>query len=463
MAEVLNALYVGTFATDATAKTYINSTQFYTDNGFKNAADVPWTAMFYLNSVIGGYRIWTGAAWDDFGAGSGGVITGIKHVAKNGNDTLGDGSIAKPYLTVQKGITETGAGGSVLVGPGTYTETITILDAVNIEEMVKGTVTISGTVAAGPVVLVQPTTADIIVRISCSIVNLSGAAPAATALHVDNDTLPVGDVLVIFRGETLDGQAAGTGLRVVGDGTNTEVTQVILEGVRDLGGGIICVLEVATDYLRYNNVTFDGGLAAWQTISGTAGRVIIANCLQAAAAANEVINFGNATATGVTLSIVSSVLSGTLNLNNLAGTGSVILSAGAHIAEIVSTQVNQRMQRWLGGDDILLSLYRVDANAVDATIIYTPPVGQFISPYQARTINTIIGGATGVTLNYQYNGTGAQSVVAAVGVAAIAAGVVNETVVQDWFSNATPLTFEIIAGSGVAGERISVEVVAKVS
>ena len=52
MAEVPNALYVGTFATDATAKTYINSTQFYKDTGFKNAADVPWTAMFYLNSVM---------------------------------------------------------------------------------------------------------------------------------------------------------------------------------------------------------------------------------------------------------------------------------------------------------------------------------------------------------------------------------------------------------------------------
>ena len=58
MAQLLNAIYVGEFADDAAAKTYINSTQFLKDVGFKKATDVPWTGMFYRNTATCDFRIW---------------------------------------------------------------------------------------------------------------------------------------------------------------------------------------------------------------------------------------------------------------------------------------------------------------------------------------------------------------------------------------------------------------------
>ena len=62
--------------------------------------------------------------------------TNVYYVSKNGSDSTGDGSIGKPYLTIQQAITtaETGALPSVanpatiLIGPGNYTENLTMTD-----------------------------------------------------------------------------------------------------------------------------------------------------------------------------------------------------------------------------------------------------------------------------------------------------------------------------------------------
>ena len=58
--------------------------------------------------------------------GAGNPLDNLLWVAKNGNDTTGDGSSGKPYLTITKALTEiTTAGQTILVAPGTYTETLT--------------------------------------------------------------------------------------------------------------------------------------------------------------------------------------------------------------------------------------------------------------------------------------------------------------------------------------------------
>ena len=54
------------------------------------------------------------------------LIPNVKYVAKSGNDSTGDGSFAKPYLTVQAAIDASASGGTVIVYPGTYAENITI-------------------------------------------------------------------------------------------------------------------------------------------------------------------------------------------------------------------------------------------------------------------------------------------------------------------------------------------------
>jgi len=464
MAQVINTIYVGEFATDAAAKTYINSTQFLKDAGFKKAADVVWTATFYLNTTIGGFRIWTGTVWDFFGAGYGGDITGIVYVAKNGDDALGDGSITQPYLTVQAGITALGVGGgAVLVGPGTYTEQLALTTSVDIIEMTPGTVTIQETAIGGAVITVTPPATDIIVRIKCSVVNLSNASAADMAIHVNN-VAGLGTGLVFISGaDTISGGAAGQFLRVTGDNAaQTEFTRVILEDCEHLIGAFASVLEAATDVVRFNNCLYEGGNAAWMDVSGPAGDVIIANCLQAAAAAGEVIDYGLGTAVGCSLHIGSSVLAGQLSLNSNAGTGIVHLSAEARIGRITSTLANQSIHRWLGGDDLLVQLLNIDIAAGATLTLYTPPAGFIANPFEARVVNTLIGAPTGAGFSYSFDGTAPGSVVAIVGAAAVVAGVTNCVVVIDAFPNPTPLTFTVVAG-GAPGDTINVEAVVKVS
>lgn len=58
--------------------------------------------------------------------------TNYIYVAKNGNDTTGDGSAGSPYLTISKAITVATAGITVFIFPGTYTENLTLKVGVNL-------------------------------------------------------------------------------------------------------------------------------------------------------------------------------------------------------------------------------------------------------------------------------------------------------------------------------------------
>lgn len=60
-------------------------------------------------------------------AGGNGVVKpdNYIYVAKNGNDTTGDGSANLPYLTISKALTVATSGKIIFVFPGTYTENIT--------------------------------------------------------------------------------------------------------------------------------------------------------------------------------------------------------------------------------------------------------------------------------------------------------------------------------------------------
>lgn len=86
------------------------------------------------------------------------VIAGEFHVATNGNDTTGDGSVTKPYATITKALTQVAASGKVVVHPGTYVEDPTIattnisLVAAQADSgsspLISGNLTISGTVTS---------------------------------------------------------------------------------------------------------------------------------------------------------------------------------------------------------------------------------------------------------------------------------------------------------------------------
>jgi hypothetical protein len=46
------------------------------------------------------------------------------YVSKNGSDTAGDGTQAKPFITIGKAVRAAAAGARILVGPGTYAERV---------------------------------------------------------------------------------------------------------------------------------------------------------------------------------------------------------------------------------------------------------------------------------------------------------------------------------------------------
>lgn len=52
--------------------------------------------------------------------------TAMIYVAKNGNDSTGNGTFMNPYVTIQKAINMAGSGSVIIVYPGTYTENLTI-------------------------------------------------------------------------------------------------------------------------------------------------------------------------------------------------------------------------------------------------------------------------------------------------------------------------------------------------
>ena len=78
----------------------------------------------------------TGATGPTGPAGPTPAQTNIYYVAKNGNDGTADGSIAKPYLTIQAAINAAQAGAlpsvanpaTIFIAPGNYTENITMTD-----------------------------------------------------------------------------------------------------------------------------------------------------------------------------------------------------------------------------------------------------------------------------------------------------------------------------------------------
>ena len=76
------------------------------------------------------------------------AVFGAVFVTKAGDDTAGDGSIAKPFLTIQKALDAVAQGRQVVVGAGTYTENPTTnkqnISMVSLGLEVGGTVLING-------------------------------------------------------------------------------------------------------------------------------------------------------------------------------------------------------------------------------------------------------------------------------------------------------------------------------
>jgi len=376
-----------------------------------------------------------------------------------GSDTTGDGSIENPYQTIGTAFAAAGAGDNVLCGPGAYAEQLVVNKSITIEEVVRGSVTITSATAAGATVQVVGAGAGaaIVCRLILGIANTNNGGAVDIALHIDNTgTTMEGTVEV--DGD-LNGEATGTAIRVDGDPTQAEAMSVTVRGNRTVTGGIIWQGFNADEALIFDSITFAGGAAAWLTMTGaanTAGNVILGNCLMVAAAAGETIDFGAGAALGATLNLGSTVLAATLDLNNNAGAGIVVMTAGSQLGNVTAT-LTGFIHRWYGSNELGVTMYAIDANNIAVNNMYTVPAGRRFAPHTARTHNQTQ--ATGGALNYKIDGTGVGSIVAAVGAGVVALGIVNETVVQDSCAPAAVIEYDVTAASGQAGDLVNAEVV----
>jgi len=441
MAEPIRVHYIGSMASDAAALAYVQA-RFWdvSSTGLSN----PWQGTFYLNTVSDRYRIWTGTRWENFNPSP---ITGVYFVTKTGNDATADGSVTLPYLTIAAALAVAGAGETILVGPGVYAETLALVTSINIGEMARGSVTIQDAVVGGAVVTITPGAAGFIGRISPSIINTSNVNQADLAVHVNNvAALAAADVWL--DGVIISGGANGTALEV--DGGVAFRTHVKVWNVEFMTGAIDLDLSNANDLVWFNCVNFVGGNAVWFNVAGVlGGEVRMSNSLLAAAAANEVLNFGEAAACAVNLHIGSSVIAGQLRLDNNAGAGIVVVTAGTQIGSINGVQADNIIQKWLGEDEFTITMYHVDVNAIAPHVMYNPAGGRIFCPHTVRTFNR--GAITGALLDWQIDGSGAASVVAASGGAAHAQGILNSVVLQDTvLGGGTTLDFNVTTASGVA-------------
>lgn len=381
------------------------------------------------------------------------------YVDKRGNDTTGNGSIDNPFLTIGAAYTAAVVGDTIVVGPGTYSETLTIEKSVNFKARIEGTVTISANTLASATVQIFALTAGCTFD-GINITNLNPTAWMSIAFLVDNTGNTITGPVYYKNGTLTGGTGNGSAYIYYGDNGGGGGVTVYIQNASTLG----CLFFTGytpADITWFKNVTATGGNAIYAMFDGTDGRVLMSNFVMPTATAGETISLGGNVATGVQLMIGSSAIAATLSLDNPApGAGYTVIQAGSQVSQIIATEEDQIIQRWNGEDDLTIEIRNVNVNTGAPRDIgaLTPAAGRTFAPYAVRTNAPVA--VTGVALSYSVSGVGAM--VAATGPAAHAQGCINETVLQETATNANPLIFSIVALSGAAGdEYLDVEIEGK--
>ncbi|MFH0980364.1 MAG: hypothetical protein V2A79_02355, partial [Planctomycetota bacterium] len=371
----------------------------------------------------------------------------IRFTNKGGNDTSGAGTIERPYLTIGASVTAAVDGDVIVVGPGTYAETIATAKRLTVLEQAKNSVVLSGTVPAGAVLTLGTTCAG--GRWDISVVNLSNAGVAAVAVRVNNAGALTGEYR--FNGRITSGAGVSRAIDVVGNAATG--FQVYFKSEL-ITGSINLALANAADVVNFTDSQFGIGPAAWFNIQGLLGRVILATSLKVDRPNAEVLAHGDGVnPCGVNLDMGASGLNAGLWLGNIGGVG-LIIFMGAQVAQITvaANMRDQVIQKFISADELEVCMMNIDVNLGGAPvdhIMLTPAGGRTFAPHTARVANR--GAATGGALNYCINGSGVGTVVAPVGVGILAQGIANELVLQDVIVAAGPLVFRELAASGAAG------------
>jgi len=362
-----------------------------------------------------------------------------------GGNTAGNGTINQPFSTIQAAVTAATAGDHIVVMPGTYTENVVVPTRLYIGAMIPGTATLSNNTAAGSVLTFTGAACDGGFWDGINVVNTNNAAATSVALRIIGVAGMAGQFF--FRNCRLSG-GTGVGTAFRFDGFAANPLTVDVESVRVIGGNILEILN-ATDLVTFRNTIFVNGPQDWFVLTGNAaGTCQLIGCDLLGTGGTERFNYGGAAATTALATLRDCRINGAMHLNTTSAAGMVFVNGGTWLRNVTYGSANQHMHKHIGGDEWELGLYNVSLNAIAETIIYTNPAGRTFMPSQVFTENR--GAASGALLIYRYNGTGAASIVAAVGAAALPIGVQPEVVLNDEVAAAGTVTLDVTAASGAA-------------
>lgn len=375
------------------------------------------------------------------------------YVGKNGSDAsaTGRGSMDKPFLTIQNAITLATAGDRIYVGQGVYAETIVVPKTLYISAITPGSVTVQIAAAVTSTVTYNGTQTGGVWD-GINIVNINNAAATSIALRMDNSGGLLAGKFVFTKCNILAGVAGGAVLAsaVSITGNNAAALNIEIDSPRIMGGQLIAGGNA--DNIIFKDCLWPEGPQDWFLVTG-GGHVFIRGSVLLGGF-TERVNFGGAAATTAIVHLESSHLNCLVYLNNLAGTGYVVMRDVGGIYAVTNNQRNN-IVHYEDGDYLTIQMQSLDANAAGLVPMYTVPGGRRFFPERVTTSNKVA--ATGAAFNYQYNGSGLASIVAAVGAGAFALGTTVNTCLADIVPIAGVVSITITA-STQAGDRVDATV-----
>lgn len=366
------------------------------------------------------------------------------YVSKAGNDANA-GTVDAPFLTVQAAVTAAASGDAILVGRGAYNEQLAINKSIYIAALVPGATSIAIAANAANAVTITGTVAtQRVYWEGIDIINTDNTGATAVALAI------VGGGVAgqyVFRNcrilAGITAANAATACNIAGNAGNATIVDI--DSAQIMGAHLLNTLS-AGDVFSYHNCVFTLGPAIWMRLTGNAaGWVKVINSELLGQTGTEYIEHGNGAATVTVFNPINSRFNGYLRMNT-TGAG-YTLNQGSSFTYTAYNQVDQIVQ-YQNGDYLTVSMYNINLNANAAHTMYTVPAGRQYLPDYAATTNR--GANTGALLVFRYNGTGAGSIVAAVGAAALNQGTRVQTVVKDRVNAAGTVQFEVTAASGAA-------------
>jgi len=377
------------------------------------------------------------------------------YVSKNGSDVSasGRGSMDKPYLTIQNAITNASAGDRIYVGHGSYAEVLTINKSLYISAMVPESVTVTSATAAGATVTYNGTQTGGVWD-GINVINTDNAAWTSIGINVNAIAGNMSGKYVFTKCKVTAGTGGATlASAYVIAGNNTSPINVEIDSPRLIGGQQLAL--GTSDVVLFRDCLWSDGPQDWFGITA-GGQVYLRGCVLLGAGGTERINFGGATATSAILNLESSHINGTVYLNNLAGTGYVVMRDAAVYA-ITNNQEDQIVQ-YYDGDYLTIQMQNIDANPGAAAnhTMYTVPTGRDYFPERVTTSNKVQ--ATGGAFNYQYNGSAPGTIVAAPGGGIFALGTTVNVCLADVLPATGTVVFRVVAPSTQGGDYVDATV-----